>query len=215
MPFHSINTGFQLYFSLICGIFIFTLSENDGIADESASMRRPSELSEAFRNASDSVLPSVVKMIASPLSAAERKEKQSAFVSASSFPSNRMRRLPGDRTGTGVLIDPSGIILTCNHVVMKAKEIEVELPDGRIFYAKKYRHDPETDLAIVWLDVDPDDELPFTPFGDSDNMEIGDWVLAIGNPFELDSTVSAGIISAKGRSLRQIQRTEFLQTDAA
>ncbi|MDR3198048.1 MAG: trypsin-like peptidase domain-containing protein [Planctomycetaceae bacterium] len=174
--------------------------------------QRASELSAAFRNASEQVIPATVKVISHLQTTEDREAMQIQIPALRTLPGQRN---PGDSAGTGILIDPKGIVLTNNHVIARAKEIEAELPDGRKYYAKKYRHDPETDLAVIWLDVPETDDLPYAVFGNSDTMEIGDWVLAIGNPFELDSTVSAGIISAKGRLLKQVQRTEFLQTDAA
>jgi serine protease Do len=183
-------------------------------AQESADpvLLQATELSAAFRRAAEKVLPSTVKIISHLQTSDDRKQMQIQIPALKTPPG---KRNPGDSTGTGVLIDPKGIIVTNNHVVANSREIEVELNDGRRYFAKRYRHDLETDLAVIWLDFEEKEKLPFTKFGDSDKMEIGDWVLAVGNPFELDSTVSAGIISAKGRSLRQVNRTEFLQTDAA
>ena len=115
--------------------------------------------------------------------------------------------------GSGVIIDPSGIILTNNHVIDGADEVIVELADGREFRANDVRTDPQTDLAVLRIKVD--EPLPAAQLGDSAAMDIGDWVLAIGCPFELDLTVSAGIISGKGRALAAGRRANFLQTDAA
>ena len=115
--------------------------------------------------------------------------------------------------GSGVIIDPTGIILTNNHVVEDADEITVELADGRQFQASDIKTDEQSDLAV--LRVKAQGALPAATLGDSDKMEIGDWVLAIGNPFDLDLTVSAGIISGKARILPSGRRAEFLQTDAA
>jgi serine protease Do len=98
-------------------------------------------------------------------------------------------------------------------VVEGADEVTVELPDGREFKATEIKTDPESDLAVVRL-ADAKD-LPVAKLGDSDKLSIGDWVIAIGNPFELETTVSAGIISGKGRELSGIRRAQFLQTDAA
>jgi serine protease Do len=112
-----------------------------------------------------------------------------------------------------VIIDPAGIVLTNNHVVEGADEVTVELTDGREFKAKEIKTDPESDLAVIRL-ADARD-LPAARLGDSDKLAIGDWVIAIGTPFELDTTVSAGIISGKGRELGGIRRAQFLQTDAA
>ena len=112
-----------------------------------------------------------------------------------------------------MIINPDGLILTNNHVVSQADSVVVELADGREFTAKEIRTDPATDLAI--LRISSGEKLPAARLGDSDALQIGDWVLAIGNPFELEASVSAGIISAKERSLGSAERASFLQTDAA
>jgi serine protease Do len=117
--------------------------------------------------------------------------------------------------GSGFIIDPSGIIMTANHVVADAETVKVKLHDGREFVATDVKADPRTDIAIVRIQADG--QLPAIRMGDSDAAEIGDWVLAIGSPFGLDATVTAGIISAKGRGLGGglTKREDFLQTDAA
>lgn len=117
--------------------------------------------------------------------------------------------------GSGFIIDSSGIILTNNHVVADADQVKVKLHDGREFIATDVKTDPRTDVAIVRIKADA--SLPTIRMGDSDAVEIGDWVLAIGSPFGLDATVTAGIISAKGRGLQggPNHREDFLQTDAA
>jgi len=120
---------------------------------------------------------------------------------------------PRSGTGSGVIVDASGIVLTNNHVVEDADEVTVELADGREFKATEIKTDPESDLAVVRLAGAKD--LPVAKLGDSDKLETGDWVIAIGNPFELETTVSAGIISGKGRELGSVERAKFLQTDAA
>lgn len=116
-------------------------------------------------------------------------------------------------TGSGVIVDKSGIVLTNNHVVEGADEVTVRLSDGREFKASDIKTDPATDLAV--LRIKADGSLPAARLGDSDALQIGDWVIAVGNPFRLDSTVSAGIISSKGRELNSSKRSRFLQTDAA
>jgi serine protease Do len=118
-----------------------------------------------------------------------------------------------DGVGSGVIIDPSGIVLTNNHVVDGADTVTVRLSDGREFQATDIKTDPASDLAVLRLKDAKN--LPAAKLGDSSQLEIGDWVMAIGNPFELETTVSAGIISGKGRSLGRIKNAEFLQTDAA
>lgn len=116
--------------------------------------------------------------------------------------------------GSGFIISPDGYIVTNNHVVSKADEITVILKGGKESYkAKIIGTDPETDLAL--LKIDAKEALPYLTFGDSDKMRPGDWVIAIGNPFGLDHTVTAGIISAKGRVIGAGPYDNFLQTDAS
>src|SRR5262245_18170447 len=115
--------------------------------------------------------------------------------------------------GSGFVIQKDGIVLTNNHVVEHAKEITVALSDGRELPAKVLGRDPKTDLAV--LKVDSKDPLPVVKLGDSDALEVGDWVVAIGNPFGLNNTVTAGIVSAKGRAIGQGPYDHFIQTDAS
>lgn len=115
--------------------------------------------------------------------------------------------------GSGVLIDPAGVVLTNNHVVTDLDAVEVTLADGRTFTSADIRRDPKTDLALVKLDAK---DLPFLEFGDSDAMEVGDRVLAVGSPFGLIGSVTSGIVSAKSRNnLKLNQFEDFVQTDAA
>ena len=106
-----------------------------------------------------------------------------------------------------------GIILTNNHVVERAKEITVAMSDGKELPAKVLGRDPKTDLAV--LKVESPTPLPIVPLGDSDRIAVGDWVVAIGNPFGLDNSVTAGIVSAKGRAIGQGPYDQFIQTDAS
>jgi serine protease Do len=126
-------------------------------------------------------------------------------------PEGRTPRRSG--MGSGVIVSADGIVITNNHVVEGADEVVVRLSDGREFKAVDIKTDPESDLAVIRL-ADARG-LPVAKLGDSSSLEIGDWVIAIGNPFELETTVSAGIISGKGRELGSIRRAQFLQTDAA
>jgi serine protease DegQ len=115
--------------------------------------------------------------------------------------------------GSGVIVSPAGYILTNNHVIEEADEIEVFLNDGRRTAAKVIGTDPETDLAILKIDLE---DLPVITLGDSDALAIGDLVLAIGNPFGVGQTVTSGIVSALGRTELGINTFEnFIQTDAA
>ena len=116
-------------------------------------------------------------------------------------------------TGSGVIISPDGYIITNNHVIEGAKELSITLNDNSIYEAKIIGKDEKTDIALLKIDVDED--LPYVTFGDSDQARIGEWVLAVGNPFNLTSTVTAGIISAKSRDLSGRNSQSFIQTDAA
>lgn len=119
-------------------------------------------------------------------------------------------------TGSGVIISPNGYIVTNNHVIEEGKVFRVTLADKREFNAKLIGTDPSTDLALLKINS-PD--LPFLPFGNSDSLRTGEWVLAVGNPFNLESTVTAGIVSAKGRNIHILEDAysieSFIQTDAA
>ena len=119
----------------------------------------------------------------------------------------------GQSLGSGFIIDPSGIVVTNNHVIEGATEINVVLQDNTTLRAELLGGDPRTDLAV--LRITPDRPLPSVNFGDSDTAQVGDWVLAIGNPFGLGGSVTAGIVSARGRDIRQGLYDDFIQTDAA
>lgn len=115
--------------------------------------------------------------------------------------------------GTGVIIDQEGFILTNNHVVEMADEIKVKLADEKEYLAKTIGRDQKTDLALI--KIDSDKPLIPLPLGDSDKLEVGEWVVAIGNPFGLGNTVTAGIVSAKYRQIGQSSYDNFIQTDAS
>ncbi|MEO1492938.1 MAG: DegQ family serine endoprotease [Pseudomonadota bacterium] len=115
--------------------------------------------------------------------------------------------------GSGFVISPDGIIVTNNHVIEDADEITVSFPDGTSLKAEVRGTDPQTDLAV--LKVESETPLPFVNFGDSDGARVGDWVLAIGNPFGYSGSVSAGIISARNRDINAGRYDDFIQTDAA
>lgn len=122
-----------------------------------------------------------------------------------------------EATGSGVIISPDGYIVTNNHVVNGADELTVTLNDNREYSARIIGTDPNTDLALIKVNGK---NLPTLPVGDSDNLKVGEWVLAVGNPYNLSSTVTAGIVSAKARSMggegsNGPQISSFIQTDAA
>lgn len=118
--------------------------------------------------------------------------------------------------GSGVIISPDGYIVTNNHVIEEATKLKVKLNDGRSFEAKLVGADPTTDVALIKVEAE---DLPTLPFGNSDELRLGEWVLAIGSPFDLQSTITAGIVSAKARHLGVINEEfpieSFIQTDAA
>ena len=135
--------------------------------------------------------------------------------------SPRGQRAPAGGSGSGVIVSADGYIVTNNHVIEGAREIEVLLNDNRTYEAEVVGQDPTTDLAVLKIDGG---NLPPMKWGDSDQLQLGEWVLAVGNPFEFRSTVTAGIVSAKARNIgilaRQNSRTNlqiesFIQTDAA
>jgi serine protease DegQ len=125
----------------------------------------------------------------------------------------RQRQQPQVGLGSGVIVSPEGYLLTNNHVIEGADDIEVQLPDGRQARAKVVGADPETDVAVLKITLD---KLPVITFGSVDTLQVGDVVLAIGNPFGVGQTVTSGIVSALGRNQLGINTFEnFIQTDAA
>ena len=173
-----------------------------------------------FRDVAKKVLPAVVSIEAKSAAAAKPVKKPLP----KDVPEEFRRFLEADQAepkaepnlgyGSGVIIDPAGVVLTNYHVVEGADTVDVHLPDGRTFTSKDIRRDAKTDLAVVKIVVDQ--PLPFIELGDSDAMEVGDRVLAVGAPFGLTGTVTHGIISAKSRhNLRLNKYEDFLQTDAA
>jgi serine protease Do len=122
------------------------------------------------------------------------------------------QQAPRSGQGSGFVIDPAGYIVTNNHVVGEAATVTVELPDGRELNARVVGTDVQTDLAL--LKVDAGAPLPALAWGDSDTLHVGDWVVAMGNPFGLGGTVTAGIVSARGRQIGAGPYDDFIQTDA-
>ena len=134
-------------------------------------------------------------------------------------PQSRSGSIPQVATGSGVIISEDGYIITNNHVIDDAEKIMITLNEGRELEATLVGADPNTDLALLKIE---ETNLPYTSFGNSDEVKLGDWVLAVGNPFNLTSTVTAGIVSAKARNINILRRNEnifplesFIQTDAA
>jgi serine protease Do len=187
-------------------------------------------LSEGFRDVSNHVLPAVVAIENRPDTTPQKTQPttgEDPFGGNNPFkgtPFEDMFRghnfgspTPSPRKqagiGSGVIIDPAGVILTNNHVVDGAGKVIVRIHDGREFVATEVLTDPQTDIAVIKIKTD--DALPFAKLADSDAAQVGDWVVALGQPFGLESTVTAGIISAKNRGIGITDRENFIQTDAA
>jgi serine protease Do len=216
--------------ALGCGLFVGVLGQTPGAhgADRESALHYAKALSAAFRKAAEAASPAVVTVVATSKAQSERRRQELRDL----LQDPRWRRLfpdgalPDDgkddespldgldaQVGSGVVIDPAGIILTNNHVVDEADDIVVRFPDGRELKATEVKADPLSDLAIIR--APSSEKLPAAKLGDSAELSIGDWVIAIGSPFELETTVSAGIISGKGRGIDKIQRGKLIQTDAA
>lgn len=116
-------------------------------------------------------------------------------------------------TGSGVIISEDGYIVTNNHVIKDAQNLEITLNNGKSYKAKLIGTDEKMDIALIKIDAE--EKLPYSTFADSDNVKVGEWVLAVGNPYNLNSTVTAGIVSAKARNLDTSGLQSFIQTDAA
>lgn len=181
-----------------------------------ANFRVPNNAPDAFTNAAEQSTPAVVHITATQQVQA-RSQTYDPFLEF--FGDDFFgRRAPQEQQGfgSGVILSADGYIVTNNHVIDGATEIEVTLNDKRSLKAKLVGTDPNTDIALLKVQ---EENLPFLKFGHSDNAKVGEWVLAVGNPFNLASTVTAGIISAKGRNLNILKGRSaiksFIQTDAA
>jgi len=173
------------------------ISPVEGDQDISSPLKYSSGTPTAFTNAAERVISSVVNI---------RAENR-----------HWLRRYHGGiSSGSGVIISKDGYVVTNNHVVENADEFGVTLNDKREFRAKLIGTDPSTDLALLKIDAKG---LPHVSFGNSDSVRVGEWVMAVGNPFNLESTVTAGIVSAKGRNIDILEGEysieSFIQTDAA
>lgn len=188
---------------------------SDRVLDESRTAAR--SLSTAFNFAAEKVGPSVVFIQRRDLITPVRRDIFGRVIQRGEA------TFRDSGLGSGVIVSEDGYILTNNHVIADAEQVEVQLQDGRSYIAEIIGADPSTDVAV--LRVDAEDLLPAT-FGESDDLKIGDWVLAVGSPFGLSNTVTAGIVSAMGREgVLRTQRNaqgnnrvlyeEFIQTDAA
>jgi len=208
---HNLNFYFYNFSVFLFAVFICFLSS------EALSKAPP----ESFADLSDSVSPAVVNIATSVAVKDAPSTEIPNFPPGSPFeeffkdfnergPSRR----PSTALGSGFIISDDGLIVTNNHVIEGAEEITVYLPNEKEFIAKIIGRDTKTDLAVLKVETDGE-KLPFVEFGDSDILRVGDWVLAVGNPFGLGGTVTAGIVSARGREIGQGQYDDFIQTDAS
>src|SRR5947208_2030171 len=186
---------------LILGFLAVEPFSGRTFAEELNGVRLLEEMQNVFINLADRVKPAVVNI--SPVS-----------VSAKSGESLRERGPNNPGTGSGVIVDKDGTVVTNNHVVGDAKEVEVRLSDKSKYVGQVIGRDPDTDLAVV--KVTADRALPTVAFGDSSKVRVGQWVMAVGNPFSLDRTVTVGVVSGLERDAVPLSRYEaFLQTDAS
>jgi serine protease Do len=168
-------------------------------ASETAGMRVLEELQSVITDLAERVKPSVVNVFPAP-------------TIRNGNPRERLPNSPG--SGSGVIIDEEGHIITNNHVVGDANEVEIRLSDRTKFTAQVIGKDPDTDLAL--LKIGTDRTLPYAMLGDSGTVKVGQWVLAVGNPFGLDRTVTLGVVSGIGRENMNLSKYEnFIQTDAS
>ena len=190
---------------------------NTNVIGQSTNQQRvlpsPVELSRTFIDVAKQVKPAVVNLnvIEKPSSQASRGQ---AMPQIPGFPPFGQPREQGKRrgTGSGVIVSADGYILTNNHVAGDASEIKVKLANGTEYNAKLIGTDPETDLAVIKIEGS---NFPFARLGDSSLSQQGEWVIALGSPFGLEQTMTAGIISATGRDLRNGPYDNYLQTDAS
>jgi serine protease Do len=213
------STCFTAFIALLLGVTFLPGVTNAADPNQDASSKPifANDLRVIITQIAKATIPSVVHIEVtqqqvvpySPLT----EPQQSPFFEQPQAPKKFKRELKG--LGTGIIIDEIGNILTNNHVVDEATDIKVILSDGKHYAARIVGKDPKTDLAVIR--INPESKLPFVVFGDSDKVEVGEWVVAIGHPRGLDQTVTQGIISAKHRQgiTDPSSYQDFLQTDAA
>jgi serine protease Do len=216
-----------VFAACLISVAAVTASAQPATAPTSAATEYAQKLSEAFEAAAARITPSVVNISASTKPKAGKKLRRrdeqfmeqfrqffgDEFAERFNMPEDGAEGPVQQGLGTGVIVDPKGLILTNNHVLGEADEVDVRLQDGRKFKAQIVGRDERSDLAVVKIKAN---DLVAAKLGESDNLRIGQWVVAAGNPFGLDNSITAGIISAKGRSIiGGGQYEDFIQTDAA
>lgn len=213
--------GSSMIGAMISAAIVLSYVQNNKDYGYSSISNRQSEVSSNVNFNKDLSLPNSLDFV----SAASEVTKSVVHIrSVYSGGSSSLNALEGffrgqtQSSGSGVIVTDDGFIVTNNHVIDDASEIEVVLHDNRSYFAKLVGTDPTTDLALLKIESR---NLPYLAYGNSDNVMTGEWVLAVGNPFDLNSTVTAGIVSAKARNIgilrdrNNLQIESFIQTDAA
>ena len=230
--FKEKNNNSRCLFVSTLLVVLFFVSSLPAFAEDVNSINTLRRMGKAFASIAEKTSPAVVGVKSERTITRQYSTQESPF--GDSFPFDddffdrffyrrspreqersprREYRIPQTRQASGFIISADGYILTNNHLVGEAEKVEVELADGRKFDAKVIGADPESDVAVIKIDAK---NLPTLELADSDALEVGEWVLAIGNPFGLSQTITAGIVSAKGRSEVGLATYEdFIQTDAA
>lgn len=183
-------------------------------ADSNPSFLPISNISNAFNRAADA--PDLTVAAENAVNAVVHVKNVTISTGQMTFQDLFLGRSPQRAqmgTGSGVIINADGYIITNNHVINNSDKLTVTLNNNKTYDAEIVGSDPKTDIAL--LKIDANEDLPYVTFADSDQAKIGEWVLAVGNPFNLTSTVTAGIISAKARDLSGNSTQSFIQTDAA
>ena len=191
--------------------------EKPAVVPAAAGVRNlPVDIPQLFKEVS----PAVVNISTTQVVKFNRPRMRNPFGPQDPFEEffhNYFGRMPREQKrkslGSGFIVSPDGFILTNNHVVEKAEEVTVTLLDKEEFRAKVIGTDPKIDIALIKIDAKR--KLPYVALGDSDKLDVGEWVVAIGNPFALGHTVTAGIVSAKGRIIGSGPYDDFIQTDAS
>ena len=209
--------------SVLC--LLVLLAPLSALAEDQESISALRRMGKAFSSIAEKASPAVVSLTVEKLSS--RGSRQSPYRNPFGSPFEDdiyeffRRRSPQPRSpqrrveraqGTGFIISSDGYIFTNNHMVGEAEKVTIELSDGRKFKAEIIGSDDQSDIAVIKIDAR---NLPHLELADSDNLEVGEWVLAIGNPLGLSHTVTAGIVSAKGRGIGLADVENFIQTDAA
>ena len=193
--------GASLILFFLLSMSSLLLPSADAFAAEATGAQLLEQIQNVFIDLAERVRPAVVNI--APVSTSARSQETLR---------DRSPNNPG--SGSGVIVDKQGLIVTNNHVVGDAKEVEVRLSNRSKFVGQVIGRDPDTDLAIV--QITPATELATVPFGDSSKVRVGQWVLAVGNPFALDRTVTLGVVSGLDRDAVRLSRYEaFIQTDAS